>query len=304
MTIGFDALQGNTALKDSLRAALGSRFPQAVLLTGPDGSGKFLCAQAAAAALLCTGGGGPCGGCPSCRKIADAAHPDLILIDPGEGEIKVDDARRIRSEAAVLPNDGERKVFLIRHADQMNASAQNALLKVLEEPPRYAFFLLTAAQPGALLQTIRSRCTIYQLEPPHGAAAPDAALVPPAAAFLHALAGGDEYGMLCAANGFAKLNKAGFQQAAGLLQTALRDAILMPQGASPLAPALASESGALAGALTTDKLLAVYDHLALLSRRADFNAAASIQCAALAAGAYTICHAPARGAANERRNTL
>ena len=89
-----------------------------------------------------------------------------------------------------------------------------------------------------------------------------------------------------------------------MLQTALRDAILMPQGAAPLAPALASESGALAGALTTDKLLAVYDHLALLSRRADFNAAAAIQCAALAAGAYTICHARGRGAANERRNTL
>ena len=173
---GFDALPGNTALKASLRTALDRRFPQAVLLSGPDGSGKTDFAQTIAAALLCTGASPrPCGACASCHKIAHGTHPDLIVIDEGDGEIKVETARNIRDEAAILPNDGDRKVFIIHNADRMNLSAQNALLKVLEEPPRYAFFVLTSEQPGEILETIRSRCTRYQLAP---AQAPDHRILP------------------------------------------------------------------------------------------------------------------------------
>ena len=294
MTLGFDALPGNDALKASLRTALDRRFPQAVLLSGPDGSGKSTLARTLAAALLCAGRPPrPCGVCASCRKIAHGVHPDLIVVDEGEGEIKVETARRVRDEAAVLPNDGDRKVFIILHADRMNQSAQNALLKVLEEPPRYVFFLLASSQPGALLQTIRSRCTAYQLAPPRTAPLPDdPALLESARAFVRALAKGDEYGMLCGANGFSKLAKAPFREAMTLLQAAVRDAALAPAGAPPLVSALTEETRALAGALTADKLLALYDHLALLSRRAEGNASAPIQCAVLAAGAYRICHPP------------
>lgn len=294
MTLGFDALPGNDALKASLRTALDRRFPQAVLLSGPDGSGKSALAQALAAALLCTGPAPrPCGACASCHKISHGTHPDLIIVDEGEGEIKVETARRIRDEAAVLPNDGDRKVFIILHADWMNPSAQNALLKVLEEPPRYVFFLLASSQPGALLQTIRSRCTAYQLAPPSTAQLPDdPALLESARAFLRALTTGDEYGMLLGANGFSKLAKAPFREAMSLLQAAVRDAALSLAGTQPLVPSLAAETRALAGALTADKLIALYDHLALLSRRAEGNASAPIQCAVLAAGAYSICHPP------------
>lgn len=290
---GFDALPGNTALKASLRTALDRRFPQAVLLSGPDGSGKTDFAQTIAAALLCTGASPrPCGACASCHKVAHGTHPDLIVIDEGDGEIKVETARNIRDEAAILPNDGDRKVFIIHNADRMNLSAQNALLKVLEEPPRYVFFILLSSQPGVLLQTIRSRCAIYQFEPPHVSADQNPELLEPSRAFLRAMAKGDEYGMLLGANGFAKLNKAAFQQAMTLLGTALRDAALVSVGAAPLVPALSAETRALAGALTAEKILAVYDHLTLLSRRAEVNASAPIQCAVLAAGAYAICHPP------------
>lgn len=290
---GFDALPGNTALKASLRTALDRRFPQAVLLSGPDGSGKTDFAQTIAAALLCTGASPrPCGTCASCHKVAHGTHPDLIVVDEGDGEIKVETARNIRDEAAILPNDGDRKVFIIHNADRMNLSAQNALLKVLEEPPRYVFFILVSSQPGVLLQTIRSRCTIYQLEPPHVSADQNPELLEPSRAFLRAMAKGDEYGMLLGANGFAKLNKAAFQQAMTLLGTALRDAALVSVGAAPLVPALSAETRALAGALTAEKILAVYDHLTLLSRRAEVNASAPIQCAVLAAGAYASCHPP------------
>lgn len=300
--LDFQSLPGNDALKSSLQSALHRRFPQAVLLSGPDGSGKSDWANTIAAALLCTGSGErPCTVCSSCRKMAHQTHPDFIVIDEGDSEIKVDTARRIREEAAILPNDGDRKVFWIAHADRMNSSAQNALLKVLEEPPRYVFFLLTACQPGALLQTIRSRCTLYQLEPPHTAPIDTPELLEPARTFLHALARGDEYGMLLGANGFAKANKATFQQAMTILGTAVRDAALVSSGCPPLLPALTTETRALAGALTTAKLLALYDHFALLSRRAEFNASAPIQCAVLAAGAFQIGYAPRSDASPSKR---
>lgn len=296
MNISWNALAGNRALKDSLQTALRDRLPQTILFAGDEPS-AFQCASCVAAALLCTGGDLPCGHCPSCRKLQDDAHPDLYVLDEGDDEIKVEHARRIRAEAAILPNDGARKVFLIRHATRMNSSAQNALLKVLEEPPRYAFFLLTAEQPDGLLQTIRSRCTIYQLAPPVSSEPADDSLISPIAAFLRALTAGDEYGMLCAANGLSKLSKPAFQQAMTLLCTALRDAMLAVC-ATPLLPALARETRALAGAVPTAQLLALCDHAALLSRRAEVNAASTIQCAALAAGAQTIRQQAARPKTN------
>ncbi len=293
MMLGFDMLPGNDALKASLRTALERRFPQAVLLSGSEESSTYAFAQTIAAALLCTGSGThPCGTCDSCRKLAHHAHPDLICIEAGDAEIKVEQARKIRDEAAILPNDGSRKVFILHGADHMNTSAQNALLKVLEEPPRYVFFVLTAAQSGLLLQTIRSRCTIYQLAPQPMPLPDDPALLEPAQAFLHALVHADEYGMMLAANHYSKLNKAAFRQAMDLLGMAIRDAVLTPIGTAPLLPALTNESRTLARTLSTQKLLAVYDHLVLLSHRMDGNASAPLQCAVLAAGVYSLCYLP------------
>lgn len=291
MMLGFDAFPGNDALKASLRTALDRRFPQAVLLSGPEGSGTHAFAQTIAAALLCTGvGNRPCGVCPSCLKLAHGTHPDVICIDEGDAEIKVEHARSIRAEASVLPNDGSRKVFIVHGAEHMNTSAQNALLKVLEEPPHYAFFLLTARQPGLLLQTIRSRCTIYQLAPQPISQPEDAALLDPVRGFLRALRNADEYDLLLAANGFSKLGKAAFGQAMDLLGTALRDAALSKIHAAPLLPALSAESRALS--LSAQKLLAVYDLLTELARRVEGNASIPLQCAVLAASAYSLCCLP------------
>ncbi len=293
MMLGFDALPGNDALKASLRTALERRFPQAVLLSGSDESSLYAFAQAIAAALLCTGAGShPCGTCASCRKLAHDTHPDLICIQRDDTEIKVEQARQIREEAAILPNDGSRKVFILHGADHMNTSAQNALLKVLEEPPRYVFFVLTAVQPGLLLQTIRSRCTSYQLAPQPMPLPDDPALLEPAQAFLRALTRGDEYEMLLAAKHYSKLNKAAFGQAMEILCTAIRDAVLMPAGIAPLLPAFTELSRTLARTLSTQKLLAVYDHLVLLSHRIEGNASAPLQCAVLAAGVYRLCCLP------------
>ena len=143
--ISFDALPGNRSLKASLRRALAGRVPQTILLSGDDSRSLETLSTALAAGILCEADGPrPCSACLSCRKVQDGVHPDLTLIDEGEDELKVDLARRIKAENAIIPNDGARRVTVIRHAHNMNAYAQNALLKELEEPPHFAFFILTS----------------------------------------------------------------------------------------------------------------------------------------------------------------
>ena len=147
--ISFNALPGNRSLKASLRRALAGRVPQTILLSGDDSRSLETLSTALAAGILCEADGPrPCGACLSCRKVQDGVHPDLTLIDEGEEELKVDLARRIKAENAIIPNDGARRVTVIRHAHNMNAYAQNALLKELEEPPHFAFFILTSEKPG------------------------------------------------------------------------------------------------------------------------------------------------------------
>lgn len=162
----FASLLGNEELKAAWQHALHGRFPQSILLTGPKGIGKLTAARVLTMALLCESTGEkPCGQCAACRKVEQNYHSDVTCIDAGDAEIKVDTARRIRSECAVYPGDSDRRIFLIRHAQNMNAAAQNALLKLLEEPPEYAFFILMTENESAILPTILSRCTQYAMVP-------------------------------------------------------------------------------------------------------------------------------------------
>ncbi len=128
-------------------------------------------AKKIAQAALCTGPGAePCGVCRACRKVREGIHPDLITIGrlaDKEGklkrEISVEQVRALRSDACVLPNEGKRKVYIIEDADCMNPNAQNAALKLLEEPPNGAMILLCVKNPGLLLSTVRSRCAEINL---------------------------------------------------------------------------------------------------------------------------------------------
>lgn len=147
----------------------------AYLITGGREESRGAFALRLAAAYLCEGERPPCGRCRPCRKVAAGVHPDLIRVTLPEDkrEITVDQARALRTDAYIRPNEGKRKVYLIDPADSMNAMAQNALLKVLEEGPQYAAFLLVAGEPGRLLETIRSRCELLTLPPEEEAPDPD-----------------------------------------------------------------------------------------------------------------------------------
>ncbi len=148
----------------------------AYLITGGSEERRAALAKRLSAAYLCEGDGPvPCGRCRHCRKAAGGVHPDVITLGllPEKREIGVDQARALRSDVYIRPNEGRRKVYIIDPADAMNPAAQNALLKVLEDGPDYAAFLLLAAEPGRLLDTVRSRCEPFPLPPEEAPADPE-----------------------------------------------------------------------------------------------------------------------------------
>jgi len=103
---------------------------------------------------------GPCGVCSHCVKASRGVHPDIIVVEKlqDKREILVDQIRALKKDVIVFPNEADRKVYIINDADLMNKNAQNALLQILEEPPRYVVFILRTDNPAALLPTVRSRC--------------------------------------------------------------------------------------------------------------------------------------------------
>ena len=152
----------------------------AYIASSPSAENRERLSTELAAAMLCEGGGArPCGQCRSCRKVFHGVHPDILITDPEGGAktaaIKVDQIRQIVATAHIMPSEGACKVYVLRQADKMNLSAQNALLKLLEEPPRSAAFILAAENPGALLPTVRSRCELLR-DSAAGEAPPDEAL--------------------------------------------------------------------------------------------------------------------------------
>ena len=184
------------------------RLSHACLISAPSREAALAEARHMAAAALCSAEGGkPCGLCRDCRKAAADIHPDLITVsrlrdDKGRPRqfITVDQIRALSADAVVLPNEAARKVYLIDDAETMNPAAQNAALKLLEEPPADAVFLLCTTNPALLLPTVRSRCALFSIA--GGEEAPSDEAKELAAGYLKAVLGGDDAQLLrwCAAH--------------------------------------------------------------------------------------------------------
>lgn len=161
----FGDFVGNPQVKKQLAADIDAgRFPHALLLEGEAGSGRRMLAQLVARAAVCraTDGDRPCGRCEACVK---SEHPDILMYASESGALTVDTIRALRQEAYVLPNESSYRAIILANAQGMTPQAQNALLKILEEPPRHVLFILTCDNRTQLLETIRSRCVCLTLGP-------------------------------------------------------------------------------------------------------------------------------------------
>ncbi len=198
---------GQESAKKILHAAIrNNRLAHAYLFVGHDGWGGEELALEFARVLVCRAPREvePCGQCPSCRKVVQFQHPDVHYYFPIMKSTDENDIRSLldaRSENLYTPVaiaggsihigdpddpekmsirglardihlrafEGHRKIFILTHVEEMNDEAANAFLKILEEPPAHAFFLLTTSQPQALLPTILSRCQVIKLTRPRDA---------------------------------------------------------------------------------------------------------------------------------------
>jgi DNA polymerase III subunit delta' len=199
--MAFADFHGNSDVVRNVREMLArDHFPHAIILSGPQGSGKFTLAQMVAKTMNClkpqSTDGLPdfCGVCANCTRIAEAdaledrfaeavearenlreadkrdtriliqTHPDVTIIppDPPQMLVKVDQVRHIIREIYYKPVEGRKRLYIFSEADFMKEAA-NSLLKILEEPPDFATIFLLTDNPAALLPTIRSRCMQLRL---------------------------------------------------------------------------------------------------------------------------------------------
>lgn len=186
----------NARVKASVNGFVNTnRIPHAIMIEGEDLAANLELALYIAAATVCEGDNKPCDTCHNCHLAGVGSHPDIARITPlgGKKNVSVDQVRELRAEAFVKPHQSACRVFIIEDASRMNPQAQNALLKVLEEPPKSVVFILITPSKTMLLDTIVSRCVLLSL---NDSVLSDNAQTELANAFLDLLLSGSEYEML------------------------------------------------------------------------------------------------------------
>lgn len=163
----FATVVGQKNLTATLKNSISSgRLAQAYLFCGPRGVGKTSCARIFARTINClhpTADGEACGECDSCMAISKGNSFNLIELDAASNN-SVDDIRNLIEQVNVPPQQGKYKVFIIDEVHMLSSQAFNAFLKTLEEPPKYAIFILATTEKHKVIPTILSRCQIYDFK--------------------------------------------------------------------------------------------------------------------------------------------
>ncbi len=163
-------------------AVLNRKAASAYLFHGPSGAGKFFTALNFVKALNCRRPAdfpgveekGPAGGkdaadacdhCPACARIEAGSHPDVVIIRPEKGVIKIEEIRKLEESLSFRPYEGGYKAAIVDEAHLMNVRASNAFLKCLEEPPPESVIVLVSSSPERLPETVRSRCLALRFKP-------------------------------------------------------------------------------------------------------------------------------------------
>ena len=167
MAYDFDAIIGNKTIIKSMRsAAEHGHINHAYIIDGTAGVGKRLLTLAFAKSILCSESaeGNSCGKCASCNTLESGNHPDVVFVRPSKKTMGVEDIReQVVNNVNLLPYGSDHRIFILEGAETMTTAAQNALLKTLEDGPKYIVLFLLSKNLNAFLPTIISRCAIYKI---------------------------------------------------------------------------------------------------------------------------------------------
>lgn len=174
--MGNDNVVGQEKIKEFIKkTVVRNKVSHAYVICGEKGSGRMELARLFASTLQCKARydgwdietfNRPCGECQSCKQMTGGNQPDVITLTSEKKTIGVDDIRyQINNTASIKPYAGPYKIYIIPDADKMTEQAQNALLKTIEEPPKYVVIMLLVQNMGILLPTILSRCVELNLRP-------------------------------------------------------------------------------------------------------------------------------------------